>query len=543
MLLLATTRGGREKEGGAAPLEDSGYQRREPCAHGSLDPGFEPGAMPFRRSSTCQLLASAGLDRELGHRELCWHQVKIVVIFLPLGLAIAGACWSSWRVLDTSPVLVAQHKLGLSLPASRALCLYLASMWTCSFATMFYFCAISPLYDDRTWPSKASAVLMRLLLSFFEIGVWVAHKQESGVRLSTMFWATVVRLFLVVPAELGYFLTLAQNVRESFAAGNVERNHDFTPEECHLDKSDEPQRARRQWLGAVLKSFTAMGACYFWGWTWLTLSLVVVPRILPNVRSRSSLLAALLSICYPPLLCSAMTKGMKLLTPMFAGRTAMNRIDLHYFGVIVATILAEFMCKQAAYSASTLPETACILLGQMVSEVLSRWVMPHVLTAKVSVQTLFHHHSCGRPVDDGRLSYCGIGSSNEECTAVGGLFDSTAESRLKRESSLEEATVVAACLAETRNCMEYIAHCGVVAAKYVDGDGIQGLDLAQAWLLAVGMEVASDMVFAFGKKWMDLTGTGRYPLPLNWKVLGFIVAFSAEATFLCMMQRHVVLAW
>jgi len=384
---------------------------------------------------------------------------------------------------------------------------------------------------------------MRLLLSFFEIGVWVAHKQESGVRLSTMFWATVVRLFLVVPAELGYFLTLAQNVRESFAAGNVERNHDFTPEECHLDKSDEPQRARRQWLGAVLKSFTAMGACYFWGWTWLTLSLVVVPRILPNVRSRSSLLAALLSICYPPLLCSAMTKGMKLLTPMFAGRTAMNRIDLHYFGVIVATILAEFMCKQAAYSASTLPETACILLGQMVSEVLSRWVMPHVLTAKVSVQTLFHHHSCGRPVDDGRLSYCGIGSSNEECTAVGGLFDSTAESRLKRESSLEEATVVAACLAETRNCMEYIAHCGVVAAKYVDGDGIQGLDLAQAWLLAVGMEVASDMVFAFGKKWMDLTGTGRYPLPLNWKVLGFIVAFSAEATFLCMMQRHVVLAW
>eukprot|EP00449_Zooxanthella_nutricula_P009050 CAMPEP_0198513742 /NCGR_PEP_ID=MMETSP1462-20131121/16250_1 /TAXON_ID=1333877 /ORGANISM="Brandtodinium nutriculum, Strain RCC3387" /LENGTH=449 /DNA_ID=CAMNT_0044243167 /DNA_START=36 /DNA_END=1382 /DNA_ORIENTATION=+ len=449
---------------------------------------------------------------------------------------MAGACWSLSRALDTAPVLVAQQKFGLSFAASKALLFYLASMWACSFATMFYLCAASSLYDSRTLSSKLSAVVMRILFSFCEIGIWVAHEQEeSGVVLSTVFWATIVRLFLYVPSESGFFLTLAQSVRTSITTGSGEHNYGCTPEEGHLDKGDEAPRENRQWLGTVLQLFTSMGACYLWAWTWLIFSLVVVPGMLPAVRLRSAWLATLFSICYPPLLCSSLMKGTKVFTQMFTEQTTTKRIEVYHFGVMVSTIFAEFMCKQSAYSASTLPETACILLGQMVSEVFSRWLMPHMITAKVALQEFCRQHSRGRPVHDGRFPRCGIASPDDDHPDDSSTCAFATDGHRMRESSLETAMVHAACLAESRNCMEYIAHCGVVAAKYADGDGMQGWDLAQAWLLAIGMEVASDMVFAFGKKWMNLAGTGRYPLPLNWTALGVIVAFSAEATFLCMM--------
>mmetsp|Transcript_46664 Transcript_46664/g.141609 ORF Transcript_46664/g.141609 Transcript_46664/m.141609 type:complete len:327 (-) Transcript_46664:410-1390(-) len=324
-------------------------------------------------------------------------------------------------------------------------------------------------------------------------------------------------------------------------ADSVEHCSGAALEEAPFGQAGQSQPGRGRWVVKLLDMLATMSVFYLWVWLWIILSLVVFPLALPSVKFRAPWLATLLAIVYPLMASSIMSKGIKVLMSRFMTESV-SKMELHYASIMASSITAEFMCKVPAYSADTLGETVGILFGQMISEVLSRWLMPHMVAAKVACQEYLRDLISNRQKDGARWSYNVVTSLLVGDVADSELATST-ESHVSRERSLQEATVLASCSMEARNCMEYVAHCGVVITRYVGGDGMQGWHLAQAWLLAVGLEILSDMMFAFGKRWLNLKGTGRYPLPLNFKTIGFIVSFSAENAFMCMVQKYCVLEW
>eukprot|EP00449_Zooxanthella_nutricula_P009641 CAMPEP_0198500806 /NCGR_PEP_ID=MMETSP1462-20131121/8352_1 /TAXON_ID=1333877 /ORGANISM="Brandtodinium nutriculum, Strain RCC3387" /LENGTH=529 /DNA_ID=CAMNT_0044229825 /DNA_START=148 /DNA_END=1734 /DNA_ORIENTATION=+ len=525
----------------AAPPEDCG--RQQPKRHAHVIHDANEADKAIHRSATIELVAKTGVDHELSSCELIRHKVTIVAVFLPLGLAIAGVAWTLSRLLMSDHVLTYGRTYSLTPAASSALALYVASAWSCAFETMFYFSIACPAYEGRAWSGKAMSVLVRLLSCFGAVGVWITCAGARGTPLSLLVLVTMLKAVFFTVSEAGYLAVLGQQIRAAALADTRERDCRVAQEHDASDDGGHSFSESRQGLGSMLVTVSSLSGFFAWMWINLVVSLIVLPKALPRVRSQSPHLATLISIFYPIIAHSIMSVGMKVTTKGFM-RENIAKTELHYAAMLSSGIIIEFVCKQAAYSAPAFGQAVYIMIGQTVVEVLSRWLMPHMLAARVRCQ-LFVSECVGEcqrskpSLTRGVVSAMTgkIGDSDED------LVDST-EKAVARESNLHGLTVLMTLSAEARNCMEYVAHCGVVAARFAGGDGMQGRELAMAWCLAVSLEFGTEIVVAFGKRWMDLKGMGRYTImPLTWNMLGLIGFLSLETTIMCMMQRFCVLAW
>lgn len=242
-------------------------------------------------------------------------------------------------------------------------------------------------------------------------------------------------------------------------------------------------------------------------WVLFILSSVFYPSLQEYIGERTSIAAIGMPIIYPFVIREVLASNM-------ASLYASNPL-VYFWSVCLSEAQAEFIMKQAIY----IHITACskydyigiirTLLGQLVVELVILGLEPSIIRCKARGKLLWHRAQPYIPM--------------EEVPA--------AQAEVAKLEWQDE--VRAACRHDARLGMEYMAHCGVIAAQVATSTEPAAVQqLLLAWILGVSLEVLGDLGGGICKSYLGIRGRGLYLK--YWEETGRlpILFFCGQLTFL-----------